>query len=191
MTTAHSGIALHLTAQEFHAFLLNYLRCTYEPNTTEHEATVFRLALETEDDIIFLSSKYRNDMLKKLPHLHDVFRPYRAGVDVSQELKDNHLFLINWLDPCLYQDIGDLYLSKEIPSENPEEICYKTKEINEKDVLIWANKPTKPWDFIAGKSYQSMDELIQEYKDRLHDYLQENFDWKEHIGFVEIPRYYC
>lgn len=44
-------------------------------------------------------------------------------------------------------------------------------------------------EILSGRSYKTLDELVQDYKDTIGEYLPEDFDWESHIGFFQCAAY--
>ena len=54
--------------------------------------------------------------------------------------------------------------------------------------IFFTDKSTLPQKIFKG-TYHSMDEIIDEFKEKLEDYLPKDFNWKAHIGFIQYAIY--
>lgn len=54
--------------------------------------------------------------------------------------------------------------------------------------IFFTDKSTLPQKIFKG-TYHSMDEIIDEFKEKLKDYLPKDFNWKAHIGFIQYAIY--
>lgn len=55
-------------------------------------------------------------------------------------------------------------------------------------VFFFTDKSTLLQEIFKG-SYHSMDEIIDEFKEKLEDYLPKDFNWEAHIGFIQYAIY--
>lgn len=171
---ACSGVALLLSKTETDSFLLNYLKQTYFPEATSEDVAMFYETLSdyTEDEVLLLRSNCREQMLQLLPTFEDTVG---VSFETIKALPKNSFFNISLYDS--ESNCGFFYPFDETEHDTIYTDMY----------LIWCDKSVLPHKLLSGKSYASIDEIIQEFKDKIASYLPTNFDWTAHIGFYE----YC
>ncbi len=169
-----TGIALHLTYAEYKMFLKNYM-------------TVNNIVLEDIDP---------NDDFAKVLHFEDahflvssnISKPSsdlpKTRATVDTDIMDRNFFRLEPIDG----DDSSISLYTLEKKENPNKYEYKSNWIVKElvDGYLLYGKSVLPQDILSGNSYKSIDDIIAYYKDRMSAYLPDDFNWKSHIGFLQM-----
>lgn len=179
--SAISGTVLLLSSTETDDFLQSYLSKTYTPDATFDDVKnmLERISEQGYDESYLLKSKSRKEAIKTLPTLDSTFN---LDLETIRKVKGS-IFTIDEYDEDEYS--GGMFYP--ISKLNNKEQTYTNVENN--SVLIYSSKSTNPLNILSNKSYKSLDELIQDYKDTVGDYLPDDFDWDSHIGFFQCAVY--
>lgn len=192
-----SGIALHLDKKEGDAFLEQYLKETYKPDTTAEDVKELMTVLnEIDEEFIFVSSKNRKETMAAIPELQTFMNDMEnydvTTLSIIEEKQLKLPYPATFAITCYSED--DMYsggfftkFTKHYSEEFKQEI-YDTVSIDD-GYLIYSARSALPQAILNGESYRSTDEIIAEYKGYMEDYLPKNFDWASHIGFFECALY--
>ena len=108
---------------------------------------------------------------------------YKKADPSSIEENDEKHFQIS-----LYEDdmSGGIFYPFECDERCGEDDCFEL--YGDYYGIFFTDKSTLPQEIFKG-TYSSMDEIIDEFKEKLEDYLPEDFNWKTHIGFIQYAIY--
>ncbi len=179
---ANTGIALHLSKSEAENMFQKYIKLNYP------EQTVTDLLEEVDNqswfEFLFLSSENRVKTKEKLPTLDAILNIDDLMTNGQLQKNTFNMFPVN-LD---YQSGLTLFTIREIDSQIiPNLKTWNAKSIT--DGFIIYGKSCLPQDILSGKSYQSIDDMVIDFKHHLNDYLPNDFDWKDHIGYLQMATY--
>lgn len=202
---ATTGMALHLNQQETEAFFGEYLRKTCKPNATDNDVAAFNEMLEDIcHELTFVSSKNRMETMDKLPALKAVTESLDSDVysdmydEIAaqiEEVSKQNVFSIEPYDDDPYSggymQLTTKHTHKMHNNRTNNDIEYEEYDDREIEdgILIYTQKSVLPQSILTGNSYKSLEEIFDEFKYRLRDYLPEDFDWKAHIGFFQCAVY--
>ena len=176
---ALSGIVLKLSDEEFEDMLLVYLRKTYKKDATATDVADYQELISDygERESYFLTATKKNDIINELPELSDTF-----GLSNEQVEKfHDSVFSFDRYSDDQYSG-GIIYPIKGLENNIFEDVA-------EDSYLLFSNKPAMSLEILSGRSYKTLDELVQDYKDTIGEYLPEDFDWESHIGFFQCAAY--
>lgn len=190
---ACTGMVLHLNDEETMKFFETYLKQTYKPEATEEQIEMFANTVsEWGEEMIFISSKNRKNTMLALPELKDIFEEDFPMISKELQEKINKMPENTVFSICEYSEDtfsgGLLYKTTKHYDEFCKRNVYCVNDVND-GILIYTNKSTLPQSILTGESYQSLDEIFEEYKAKLADYLPADFDWADHIGFFQCASY--
>lgn len=123
-----------------------------------------------------------DELVKKLT-MEDCFDP--------DWLKNRILLQITEI-PNQSDSQGNVYITRFWKEMNEilNREMYATETISdEMTTIIYTRKATTPQAFLSGNSYNSIDEIIHEFKTQIGDYLPEDFDYFKHLGYIESATY--
>lgn len=169
---AESGTALILNEKETIEFCKKYLKeiCGRDMVKVPDAYTAFD-ELKTH---ALIRSKYKDKQVDLYPIKEN----------------DENYFEISTLtfSGLLYEDemSGGLFYPFECDERCGEDNCFEL--YGDYYGIFFTDKSTLPQEIFKG-TYHSMDEIIGEFKEKLEDYLPEDFNWKTHIGFIQYAIY--
>lgn len=160
---AESGTALILDEKETIEFCKKYLKeiCGRDMLKVPDAYT----AVEELDTRTLIRSKYK-----------------KADPSSIEENDEKHFQI------SLYEDemSGGIFYPFECDERCGEDDCFEL--YGDYYGIFFTDKSTLPQEIFKG-TYSSMDEIIDEFKEKLEDYLPEDFNWKTHIGFIQYAIY--
>ena len=177
--SALSGIVLKLSDKEFEDMLLVYLQKTYKKDATATDVADYQELISDygEREAYFLTAAKRSETIHVLPELENTFE---LSSEQIEQLHDN-VFSFDRYSKDQYSG-GIIYPVKGLEDNTFEDVA-------EDSYLLFSHKSAMSLEILAGRSYKSLDELIQDYKDIIGAYLPEDFDWESHIGFFQCADY--
>lgn len=181
---ACTGLALMLTEEEVNDFYKSYLSKTYYPDDAkDHIEELENLIGEySYQEVAFIKPAYVKELMSTgLSTLEDCC-DIDAQFDVNGKIF--HMDLYNPTDMCS----GGLFFPIEKDERCGDDDCFTLTSTKNK-YLFYSSKSIMPWNILSGESYTSIDDIINEYKDKLAAYLPDDFNWKTHIGFIQYAIY--
>lgn len=160
---AESGTALILDEKETIEFCKKYLKEICGRNMLKVPDAY--TAVEELDTRTLIRSKYK-----------------KADPSSIEENDEKHFQI------SLYEDdmSGGIFYPFECDERCGEDDCFEL--YGDYYGIFFTDKSTLPQEIFKG-TYSSMDEIIDEFKEKLEDYLPEDFNWKTHIGFIQYAIY--
>lgn len=160
---AESGTALILDEKETIEFCKKYLKEICGRNMVK--VLDAYTAVEELDTRTLIRSKYK-----------------KADPSSIDENDEKHFQI------SLYEDemSGGIFYPFECDERCGEDDCFEL--YGDYYGIFFTDKSTLPQEIFKG-TYHSMDEIIDEFKEKLEDYLPEDFNWKAHIGFIQYAIY--
>ncbi len=163
----YSGTGLMLNENEF----LNFLEKYKEKNPSQAEYVDDCLVNYGLDEIKFIKSV---DAGEVIPNLEETDSDkYDDKIICVTDLTDDNIDgLMFW---PFYHSNGQMNedFSMDIRS------CY----------MIWSDKSFTSPRVFERPAYNSYEEFVQEFKDKVSAYLPENFDWDVHLGCISYACY--
>lgn len=157
------GTVLVLNAEEKMAFLRRYLQQVSATPVTENSVKRMEAELEQDgEELYFLRSSHyktlRETLVYVAPKMADKSKLFH-GMLYNEELHSK----------------GVLYMLGQT--------SFST--VGNGDFVIFTDKPAHPLDIVDGETYQSIEEVVQEFRGKLEDFLPETFGWDSHIGWFQ------
>lgn len=183
--SATTGLALHLNNTETEAFFKEYLGKTIDPNHDKNIDISEILSESGTDEVAFISSNVRTQVMKTLKTIDDCIDAYKIA-KLAKTIK-HPIFTI---DTYLSEEYsGALFYTLKLNTD-PERKQYEKYVTTELDdgILIFG-KSVLPQDILSNASYKSIDEVYEDFRNKLNDYLPSNFDYESHIGFFQAAIY--
>ena len=162
---AESGTALILDEKETIEFCKKYLKEICGRNMVKVPDAY--TAVEELGEQALIRSKYKHEQ-----------------VDSSsiEEVDEKHFRISMYKDEMS----GGIFYPFECDERCGEDDCFELYEGYYG--IFFTDKSTLPQKIFKG-TYHSMDEIIDEFKEKLEDYLPKDFNWKAHIGFIQYAIY--
>lgn len=162
---AESGTALILDEKETIEFCKKYLKEICGRNMVKVPDAY--TAVEELGEQALIRSKYKHEQ-----------------VDSSsiEEVDEKHFRI------SMYEDemSGGIFYPFECDERCGEDDCFEL--YGDYYGIFFTDKSTLLQEIFKG-SYHSMDEIIDEFKEKLEDYLPKDFNWEAHIGFIQYAIY--
>lgn len=162
---AESGTALILDEEETIEFCKKYLKEICERDMVKVPDAY--TAVEELGEQALIRSKYKHE---------------QADSSSIEEVDEKHFRI------SMYEDemSGGIFYPFECDERCGEDDCFELYEGYYG--IFFTDKSTLPQKIFKG-TYHSMDEIIDEFKEKLEDYLPKDFNWKAHIGFIQYAIY--
>ena len=64
-------------------------------------------------------------------------------------------------------------------------MCGQFVDVDYGSYVIYTDKSTRPQDLFAKDGYKTIDEIVEEFKEKLAAYVPDDFDWESHVGFFQ------
>lgn len=182
---ACTGLALMLTEKEVNDFYKRYLSKTYYPDDAENHIEDLENLLGGEyscQEVAFMKPAYVKELMSAgLSSLEDC-----CDIDTQLDVADK-IFHMDLYDPA-DSSSGGLFFPIEKDKRCGDDDCF-TLASTENKYLFYSSRSIMPWNILSGESYTSVDDIINEYRDKLAAYLPDSFNWKTHIGFIQYAVY--
>ena len=168
--SAVSGMAVVFSPKEVTEFLTRYLLETYKKDGVT-DGDVNYITNCVSDSFYLIRSKYRFDFVNEFPSIEKCMDD-----DVAEKHK-NKLFKCTEYneDSC---SGGVLYPLSRF-------VCGQFVDVDNGSYIIYTDKSTRPQDLFAENGYKTIDEIVEEFEEKLAAYVPDDFDWESHIGFFQ------
>lgn len=161
---AYYGVALVLKEKEFCDFLEKYAE--------KHN-------LERED----LDEKIEDDGVREYPFVKSANSEVFEITDILTDSCDG-MYLI----PFYNKGKKNTYFTDQEKKEVNKDYC--ALSLRDKNLYaVFSDKDMMSVESFEKKRYDSYEELVQEFKDKLQNYLPDDFEWDIHIGNFSYAAY--
>lgn len=172
--SAVSGMAVVFSPKEVTEFLTRYLLETYKKDgVTDDDVNYITDCVS--DSFYLIRSKYRFDFIKEFPSIE------KCMDDNIIEKHKNKLF------KCI--EYNENSCSGGILYPLSRFVCEQFVDVNDGSYVIYTDKSTRPQDLFAKDGYKTIDEIVEEFKEKLAAYVPDDFDWESHIGFFQCAAF--
>jgi len=189
--SATSGTVLVFHKEEAKDFFTRYLLETYRKDGVTDEDIDFinSTISDYEDDFYFLRSAYRQSLLED-------FHSMESCVD-ERTATEHQKELFNCVEYCEEECSGGVLYPFKKPArgkfvdvEDGSCIIYTDfVDVEDGSYIIYTDKSTRPQDLLGADGYNSIEEIVKEFKEKLAAYVPDNFDWESHIGFFQCATF--
>lgn len=193
--TVFSDVGLILSKKEMGILMENYQKKLKQYKCNKR---VLEIIENFKEPYNLMDPILKSDSLSKLQsRIEEIFdKVYvtmteKYTIEEIMEARDiliKNSFMVTYRDADRFQGKWAIYFYKTF-DEVLNSTCYASKEILSDIFVIYPTKPTLPQAILAKESYQSIDELVDEYRTGLSGYLPDDFNYLKHIALVEMGLY--